>query len=89
MKILKYPSSVIECSCGCVFAFNADDVHAKEVGTMKDSYYVFSVKCPVCEEESTLDSSNATRPYPVENEGLDDVCHRVFDSLRPKTIRVR
>ena len=46
MKILKHPSNVIECSCGCVFAFNADDVYAQELGTMRDSYYIFSVKCP-------------------------------------------
>lgn len=89
MKILKYPANVVECNCGCVFSFNQEDVVTKEKGYQRDSYYVFSVHCPVCNEEISLDSSDAVRPYPIENEGVEDVCCRIFSSLKPKRARTK
>lgn len=81
MKILKYPSKVIRCDCGCVFAFSKEDVYAEERGTQRDEHYVLFVKCPVCDKNHILDLSQVRKPYPIDNEDLKSMCERVFDGL--------
>lgn len=82
MKILKYPPKVIHCDCGCVFIFSKEDVYAEERGILRDGHYVFFVDCPVCDESHILDSSKARKPYPIDNEGLESMCERVFGDLK-------
>ena len=43
IRIIKKPSLVIRCTCGCEFSFNKEDTYAVGLGGMNRA-----VDCPAC-----------------------------------------
>lgn len=49
MKILELPvDTIINCSCGCTFVFDPDDVKIREVWSEQHHVRWLDVYCPFC-----------------------------------------